>query len=192
MNDRLQDLRSIINLEVKSGFAKRDEIIELALDYLLDMFDYNPDVMEIEAIRMTDELLAQHTIEQQTWLDVTDCDRLDEAFAELDRKGIVARHNFTCCQTCGHAEISYELDETRQYRPVRGYVFYHQQDTESAVMGYGLYLAYGAVNSTEVDSVAIGWEIVDTLRDAGLSVTWNGTINKRIHVDIMDWRWRRV
>lgn len=192
MNDRLQDLRSIINLEVKGGFAKRDEIIELAMDYLLDMFDYNPDVMEIEAIRATDELLAQHKAVQQTWLDETECDRLDEAFATLDRKGIVARHNFTCCQTCGHAEIAYEVDETSHHRPVRGYVFYHQQDTESAVMGYGLYLAYGAVSSTEIASIDIGWEIVDALRDAGLSVEWNGSIQKRINVDIMDWRWRRA
>lgn len=187
----LYDLEDLIETEVRGGFTSRGEIIELVVDFLLDVTDYNPDLLIEKATEWTDLHLRQHHIEQATWLHVTDCDRLDEAFAELDRAGIVARHNFTCCQTCGHAEIGFEIDDTECHRPVYGYVFYHQQDTENAVACGDLHLAYGAVDGTESASVEIAYAVVDTLRRHGLDVQWNGMIQKRIRVSNLIWQWRR-
>jgi hypothetical protein len=188
--DAINELRDVIDTDVKAGFANRTEIIEAAIDFLLGDYDY--DWIEEQATRLSDELLAKHYSEQRSWTGETDCDRLDEAFAELDRKGIVARQNFTCCQTCGHAEISYAIEETEAFRAVRGYVFYHIQDTESAVRNGYLYLAYGSVSGKERESAEIAEEVCETLRKAGLETDWNGSVRTRICIREIEWQRRRL
>lgn len=188
--DALAELRDTISTDVKAGFASREEIIEAAIDTLLEDYDY--DWIEDHATRITDELLSVHYEAQKAWEGETDCDRLDEAFAELDRTGIIARMNFTCCQTCGHAEISYEIEATENIRPVRGYVFFHIQDTESAVRNGYLYLAYGSVSGDEKESAAVANEICGTLRKHGLEPDWNNSVRTRICIREIDWRYRRL
>lgn len=192
MNNELSTaLHDHIQLQVQCGYDDRDTIIESAVDFLRDEYE---DVVELRrlAARLTDSALARHTAEQRTWTHTTDCDKLDEAFAELDRNGIVARQHFTCCQTCGYTEIGYEIDDALEYRPVRGYVFYHKQDTEHVVGNDRLYLAYGSLNGTDEDGVAIGHEVVGVLRRYGLSVEWNGLIQKRICIKNIHWQRRRL
>lgn len=72
---------------------------------------------------------------------------------------------------------------------VRGYVFYHMQDTESAVEGGGLYLNYGAIQDGEAAAIGIGKEIAASLRQQGLQVE-DETWAKRIGVRL-DWKRRR-
>jgi len=74
---------------------------------------------------------------------------------------------------------------------VRGYAFYHMQDTESAVEGGGLYLNYGALQDGEAAAVEIGKEIAAILKQRGLEVFWDETWEKRIGVK-MDWKRRRL
>jgi len=184
------ELEEVISIDIKAGYESREEIIANAVDFLLG--DYNPEWLEEEATRITDEQLSKHMQEQKDWVYETDCDRLDEAYSELDRHGIVARQNFTCCQTCGHAEINTEIASTQQYRPVRGYVFFHWQDTETAVTNGYLYLAYGSVSGKESESVLIAREIVASLRRAGLEADWNDSVRTRICVKNIEWKRRRV
>jgi hypothetical protein len=187
----LQELRDVIQVDVKAGFCNRQEVIDSGIDFLLG--DYDVDWIEEHATKITDELLAQHYVEQQSWIAETDCDRLSEAFAELERSGIVARHNFTCCQTCGHSEISYEVEAAEEAgNRVRGYVFYHMQDTESAVRRGYLYLAYGALSGKENESESVAREIVETLMRNGLEPDWNGSIRTRICIRDIKWQWRRL
>lgn len=180
-----------IHLAVRAGYDDRETIIVAA--YALFHDDYE-DVHELRRLvaRLTDSALSQHHAEQRAWNHVTDVDKLDEAFAELDRSGIVARQNFTCCQTCGHTEIGYEIGKATVHRTVRGYVFFHAQDTESVVGRDVLYLAYGTPDGNEDDSVQIGHEVVATLRRHGLSVEWDGTIQKRICIKNIHWQRRRL
>jgi hypothetical protein len=63
------------------------------------------------------------------------------------------------------------------------------QSTESAVAGGGIVLNYGAVHNNEADALAIGHEVVDTLRRHGLRPVWNGTWEQRLEVP-MDWKRR--
>jgi hypothetical protein len=184
------ELEEVISIDVTAGYESREEIIENAIDFLLG--DYNPEWLEEEATRLTDSLLEKHFEEQKTWLDETDCDRLDEAFAELDRHGIVARQNFTCCQTCGHTEINSEIAKTQNYRPVRGYVFFHWQDTETAVRNAYLYLAYGSISGKEGESALIAQEVVAALRRAGLEADWNDSVRTRICIKDIEWKRRRI
>lgn len=188
-DDIMAELRGLIATKVREGFDTRDEIIENFTHYLYE--HGHGEGASVLAIRLTDEALAEHQKRQSSWPDTTECDRLDAAFAELERRGIVARQNFSCCGTCGATEI---WDEMRQVyaagQPVKGYTFYHMQDTEAAVEGGGLYLNYGATEEGEAAAVAVAEEIVTVLNESGLAADWNGQLNTRICVSL-DWKRRR-
>ncbi|MCS7072712.1 MAG: hypothetical protein NZM00_14500 [Anaerolinea sp.] len=185
----LDKLHGYIRREIAAGFESPAAIIESAVEYLGD--EASPAILRPHAQRLVREILAAHLAEQATWPAITDCDRLDAAFAALEAGGIVCRQNFSCCGTCGAYEI---WDEAAALEaagtPVRGYAFYHVQDTESAVEGYGLYLSYGAATEGEAAALAIADEIVAALRQQGLRVDWNGQWSRRIGV-LLDWKRRR-
>lgn len=109
--------------------------------------------------------------------------RLASAYAALAGDGIIGRMDFTCCQTCGHAEID---DERGPARDERGYTFFHQQDTERIPDGL-LYLAYGSFGP-EVPEEEVARTVVDRLRAEGLAVAWDGETTSRIEVTVTDWR----
>ncbi len=120
----------------------------------------------------------------------TDCDRLDEAFAALNRQGIVARQDFSCCNKCGFTEIWGEVEEEK-HRPVEGYVFYHLQGTELAIESGRLLMAYGCVEDDPVAFHQVANKIVAELRRVGLNASWRGTAGDPILVEGMTWRRRR-
>lgn len=187
--DILAELRRRIETDVAAGFAPDDQIVEGALDYMTGEMD--ADVMRSVAPSMLAEAIAAHRGDQATWPDVTDCDRLDAAFAALEADGVISRQNFSCCGTCGATEIWDEIDRaTREGRLGYGYAFYHMQDTDAAVEGYGLHLNYGAEDGHPGGAVAVGHEIVRRLREHGLATDWDGRIEKRIGVTL-DWKRRR-
>lgn len=93
----LDDMRRDIRRDIASGFSSPDEIVQGAVEVFSDQFD--TDLLRSHAERMTREALAQNLEAQVRWRDVTDCDLLDSAFAELDQAGVVARQNFSCCPT---------------------------------------------------------------------------------------------
>jgi hypothetical protein len=140
--------------------------------------------------RLTEEAISEQLTAQTEWPAVTDCDLLERAFGELERAGIVARQNFSCCGNCGSIEILTEMSNAQNRGArVRGYAFYHMQDTESAADGYGLLLNYGAIERTEEAAMRIGNEIVDALQRHGLKTEWDGSWSKRIAVKL-DWKRR--
>jgi hypothetical protein len=185
----LDEMQQTIERDVAAGFSTPDEIERNAIEIYSD--DMDPASLRPQAKRFRRDALAKHAAAQATWPTVTDCDRLDKAFAELEQRGIVARQNFSDCGTCGAAEIGDEIDATRKKgREVRGYVFYHMQDTESAAEGYGLYLNYGSVGPDEKAALKIAAEAVESLKRQGLETNWNGSIRQRIGVKL-DWKRRR-
>lgn len=142
-----------------------------------------------------EELLISHpaethgnksaTVRPERREEACDRDRLDAAFAELEANGIVARQDYGCCTNCGaklmHEEIA---DLWQKGRQVRGYVFYHRQDTESARQSGGVFLAFDAVTPTVKMALAIGQEIVATLVRHGLTVRWSGDLQFRIFAGV--------
>jgi hypothetical protein len=187
--EALQELRGYIQRDVAAGFRPEGEIATNAVEILA--VDYDADALTPHAVRMTRELIAAHKQEQASWPQTTDCDRLDSAFAALERAGVVSRQDFSCCGTCGSGEIQDDMDKVaKSGTRVRGYAFYHMQDTESAVEGGGLYLNYGAVQDGEAAAVGIGKEIAASLKQQGLQVDWDETWAKRIGVRL-DWKRRR-
>ncbi|MDI1451131.1 hypothetical protein [Polyangium sp. 6x1] len=121
------------------------------------------------------------------WKDVSTNDRIDAAFEDLTKRGIFTAQNFTCCSTCGHAEAW----DTMSAAGARGYVFYHQQDTERGMHGGGLMLAYGSREGGPATE-GVGREICDALDRFGVPWTWNGSSDTRIEIQPFEWRKRCV
>jgi hypothetical protein len=182
-----EDIESLLRAQVRCGFRSREEIWR-AVDEICEDGD-NPDALRRHAAAELDRLWSAQRAEEATWEARTDCDRLNHAFDELETTGIVCRQDFACCGTCGAAEIGGEFGalEARGLR-VRGYAFYHEQDTEAAADGHGLYLNYGAIKNGVGASLEIAREVVSVLQAHGLKTVWNGQWNQRIHVPL---QWRR-
>lgn len=180
----LDALAARATARVAEGFDPPERIVESLIEELGD--DEAVDGAELaEAARAaTDAALTAHREAQRSWPVPTDCDRVDRAFAALEREGVCARQHFTCCQTCGHAEIQDELDGHD------GYVFYHWQDTEAAVDGFGLCLAYGAARPGAEAAAEIGARVVRALEREGLRASWDGSVDRRIEVRV-EWKRRR-
>ena len=183
------EIRGYAANSVAAGFSSEAEIVESATEISND--EYPGKVDEFTIRRIVKEDLRRHALEAESWEAVTDCDRLDSAFDALEESGIVARQNFACCQNCGHAEIWDEVEQLSSKRDIRGYTFFHMQDTESAVEGHGLCLAYGATTDSDDEAVQIGHEVTRALRSAGLHPQWDGQLSKRISLPL-DWKRRRT
>ncbi|ANP47250.1 DUF6891 domain-containing protein [Candidatus Viadribacter manganicus] len=184
------DISALLTAMVRGAFQPRDQIW-LAVDDICEE-GADPDALREFASKELDRLWSEQRTVEASWSDRTDCDRLDQAFEELESSGIVCRQDFTCCGTCGAAEIGAELDDAEQRGlKVRGYAFYHQQDTEGAIEGYGIFLNYGAEKGGEDAALTIAREIVSVLQSHGLQPKWNGAWSQRIHVPL-EWRRRLV
>jgi hypothetical protein len=184
----IDDYKACISRYVAAGYMSPEEALQTASEVMGD--DISPDILKSKGPEILEEVLAAHIADQAGWPEITDCDRLDSAFAALEAKGIVSRQDFSCCGTCGSSEIWDEMDDARNAgNLVRRYTFFHMQDTESATEGIGLYLNYGSIEEGGEASVAIGCEIQGELEKHGLETDWDGTISKRIGVSL-DWKRR--
>jgi hypothetical protein len=187
------ELRDQLRFWVATGDDDLDDLAERAVEAFLDRVD-DEGALASAAGDVASAELAAHRAAQAEWSTPTDCDRLDAAFRELDGAGIVARQDFTCCMTCGTAEIGGQVEPDA--RDVRGFAFYHRQDLETAVERGVLHIAYGAFYrepATEADpaeTAAVGREVAAVLEEHGLLVLWDGDIEERIQVPLI-WRRRR-
>jgi len=187
--DAIAELREKIRSEVYGGFEDEDTILTGMPEYFEGTLDEA--LVRREAPRLLREVLADHAAEAARWPAITDCDRLDAAFDALEEEGVIARQNFTCCMSCGSAEIWDEMGEAKEAGlPVAGYTFYHMQDTEAAVDGHGVYLAYGATEEGEEAALAVARRVIARLEASGLAPDWDGDIGRRIAVPL-DWKRRR-
>ncbi|MFN3201871.1 MAG: DUF6891 domain-containing protein [Bradymonadia bacterium] len=183
----IDDLRHFIEYTLLTGFTPEDELVDAAVGAFTGAA---PEAtLRPYALKLAGEIAQAQKVMRRGWPEHTDCDRLDAAFEQLKQSGILSRQHFTCCGTCGAFEMQDEIARSLSLgERTRGYVFYHEQDTESAVDGYGLYLSYGATEAGEAAALGVAEEIVDALHRAGLKTRWNGKWSARIWVDL---EWRR-
>ena len=134
--------------------------------------------------------VARHKAEQESWPEVTDCDRLDRAFAALRAEGILAIHNAGFTPSEGIDEMSEQYYAAGGKKSsIVGYCFYHRQDMEYALKYHKLGLAYGDIEGDDRRGVEVGKRIRSALQAAGLRVAWTGSIKDKM--DITRFRWQR-
>lgn len=166
-------------LLVRGGFLELDEVAEALAD--------EHEVDAERAARIAADCWAERRREQETWPAVTDPDRLALAFDALEARGVTARMNFTCCRTCGEAEIGAEAADG-----AHGYVYFHSQDTDRVADGGPLWLAYGHFAGAGAATTAgVGAEVVAALGAAGLSTEWDGSPESALKVTPLRW-WKRL
>ncbi|MEQ4721159.1 hypothetical protein [Nonomuraea sp. B19D2] len=180
-----QMLEARIRTVIVGGYATRAQVAEIAEDYLVSG-DHRP-VSGRQAWQLTDRMWLERVQEQASWEGETDPERLTRAFTTLEATGITARENFTCCRSCGQAEIG-----GAGSTDARGFVYFHTQCTDSAVAGHGLSLLYGGFDGSSETTASIGRQIVAALEETGLSVQWNGHPDQTITVGPLDWRKRLI
>ena len=185
----LDELREFVEYKLRSGFYSVPEIVEETTCFVTEVLESEDLLPEIP--RVTAELVAAHRAEEAAWDEATDCDRLDQAFEALNDAGIVARHNFSCCNNCGFTEIRDEIQLEEVLHPVIGYVFYHLQATEAAVENGLLRLAYGAVEEDPAALVCVAERVVRELKEVGLNASWQGSGAQPIVVRGLRWRRRQ-
>lgn len=136
----------------------------------------------------------------------TDLERLQAAFAELEKQDIVAKANFMCCQNCAQSVLRAEWEDN--------YVFWHAQDDEMAFGRDVEFVPVERENLPDLDPVeyaefpgempvyaekrnsddlqddlylsygnlTVGKKVCKALRKQGLEAEWNGDIADRILV----------
>ncbi|WP_051612595.1 DUF6891 domain-containing protein [Hyphomonas polymorpha] len=186
-------LQQTARILVRSGYDPLEYIEESLLEMAGDSDGtLSERDLRIEARNALIRAVAELTQEQAIWPALTDYDRLKAALDTLETEGIVTRENFSCCGTCGAAEIGAEIEDfaAETGRPATGYVFFHQQDTQNAVDGHALHFNYGTASPdwTEAKSLAIGQRLFDALKSVGLTPDWDGTIDRRVAVSLT---WQR-
>ncbi|MFF1872859.1 DUF6891 domain-containing protein [Kitasatospora herbaricolor] len=183
-NDRTV-LEQRVRETLAGGYVTRAELAELAEDYLVTA-ERRP-VSRAQAQVLADRMWLERLAEQAGWQGETDPERLTRAFTALQETGITAREHFTCCRSCGQAEIGGEGGPG-----ARGFVYFHTQSTDSAAAGHGLTLHYGGFDGSPATTAAIGHEVVAALEAAGLRTDWDHDPGQAITITPLDWRRRLV
>ncbi|KAL2822214.1 hypothetical protein BDW59DRAFT_107670 [Aspergillus cavernicola] len=184
--DEIENVESRIQDLLNTGFHTKSELIESAIDcFRMNDLGDHPDVPQ-ESDRIVQTLWAEQLRTQSEWLDseFEDNVKLQAAFDNLARKGIVARMHFMYTQQSADFNIVNEASSTDH-----GFAYFHAQDTEKAANGFGLIIRFGALNFDDAVTVTVGKQVVEALKNAGLRVRWNG--NPDMVIIIKPFKWRR-
>ena len=195
--------RTEIEDDIWAWIVRGETDAEEFVDYLHDEEDRHG-VTDAELASAYEKALDVRRSQQRSWGTVRS--NLSLAFAELNQLGVLAREDFSCCGTCAAAEIHDERDESRHWR---GYLWFHQQDTESLVFSPdgSVYLGYGAYPPADFDRASFDGlseteqrdryqadveQLMDevvfpVLREHGMRVEWNRMLSTRILVTGAQW-----
>jgi hypothetical protein len=179
-------IRQHVDDQVRSGFLSDAEISQS----VLESFHGEAPVSVLKRVSKVFTKKARLAVRADSakWPKVTDCDRLDLAFAQLNDLGILARQSFSCCTSCGVDEIDREL-RFKKHGSKIGYVFFTRNDACSAVHGL-LCLAFGSRDATPASMRRVAKAVVACLLRHKLKARWSGDIDEKILVRVK-WQNRR-
>jgi alkylhydroperoxidase family enzyme len=112
---------------------------------------------------------------------MTNRDRLKAMFADLRRRGYLARQRFLCCGGCASAQLA---DDLRKRPEKLGAVYYHRQEAERLDRGQeSVYLSYGrGQDASPEQSALVGEAVARAAGRAGLAVLWDGESTSCVQV----------
>jgi hypothetical protein len=176
-----------IQTQVWSGFYLQDEIVEVVREVVFD-----PDPMNEDWVRgrIQEEFQAKKEAEA-TWPNVTDCDRLDLVFTEIENQNILVLENAGYTLSDGRSDVTeawYSLGA--EDSDIVGYCYYHGQDLDGVMASGNLYLAFGDILGTDEKGLEVGRMIVREFRALGFTVEWDESINTRILIKRIKWQKR--
>lgn len=182
MNETDEYILGAIRVWIWSGFYSPESVQHLISDLLENDADE-------EMLRAAVEPeFAKKAEAEEYWPAVTDCDRLIDAFMTIHALHIIALHNAGYTMSDGLSDVG---DEYERYSRIQiGYCFYHFQDVERAIDGGGLSIAYGSFEEDPEETVAIGRQVADVLRDNRFKVEWDGDPKVRLTIPDFDWKRR--
>ncbi len=184
-----EEARELIRTFVRGGHEPGDRIVEILCEEA-----YEPGELERSEVEAAvSEEMATLAREQVSWPEVTDCDRLTDAFRDLNRKGVIALENAGYTQSDGYEDVRAAYEDLPRKSGIIGYCFYHGQDLERAVAGEGLFLSFGPIDPAleESDGPRIGRLVVEELALNDLAAAWDGSFKSRIGIPVLDWKKRR-
>ena len=173
-------IRQQVDDDVRGGFLSDAQIVKAVVSGFPGEAPVS--ILTREAKRFTKAARLAVVADSKEWPKVTDCDRLDLAFAELNDDGILARKNFSCCTTCGVDEIDRELRSSK-HASKTGYVFFTRNDVRHAVHGL-LFLAFGSRDATPASMRRIAKKALAHLRRHKLKARWSGDIDEKILIRV--------
>jgi hypothetical protein len=188
----LERLRDRAEVMVRGGYQEEAEVLaslaELSRRELRGDREAADQLLEYARRRF-----EEHRAEEARWTEPTMNDRIDRAFGELNRQGIIALQNAGARLSDGWEQV--EAAARLSYELVRGATFFHAQDVERGVRGEGLQLAFGAFEDApelrDEASLSVAREIRETLARHGVPTEWNGRVKSRIQILPFEWRKRR-
>lgn len=180
------ELEEQITDTIRAGFLSDDEILENCEEYIEEEYPEEADNITGDALR---EIIAtyrnkfRNTGSQENFL------RLDSAFRNLNRQGIVSLHCAGYVQSDGFDdcnEIATERDKNGE--KVIGCCFYTMQDLEHILHGESelLYFSFGNYFD-EPTAVEVGRIIVKEFEAAGFAVYWTQTADTKIAIKNLVW-----
>lgn len=192
----LKELGDRAKLEVKAGFASQREILALLSEVMKYDYELKGDELregKKKLKEMIAKLLEQHQKDQVKFPELTDCDKLELAFADLEQQGILTAQNAGYTQSDGFEDINeryYRLSKKEQKAYV-GFVFFHGQDLERVLEGGPLLFAFGSGKGDKRLDVKAGKLIQKVLESQGFKVKWNGKSDTRLEISKFKWQKRR-
>lgn len=105
---------------------------------------------------------------------------LRKAFSNLRKKNILAKMNFSCCQSCGISEITTLLKE--KPHSYIGYVFFDLQDAEDLRDTGKCYLSFGSLEDDEISNTKIALLAMQELKKVGIMT--DCSVGSRIGINI--------
>lgn len=115
-------------------------------------------------------------------------DKMKSVFAELRKRGFIARMNHLCCMNCASTDLGAKAEE----RELRRIAYWHRQDEEYLQKSGSLYIGYGwaeytgeRLSNQKHDELTreTGLLIADELKRQGVPYYWDGDPNQRILVN---------
>lgn len=179
--------RARVKSAIWSGFEDEAEIDDLVDEMILDEDLPDGDTLRVFAT----EEFARKAAAETSWPATTDCDRLDQALADVEGKGVLPLHNAGYTMSDGHGDAAEELAEAPKGRYF-GYCFYHGQDIERVLEDGELYIAFDHIEGDVPDRLRVGRVVAAALRASGLEVDWNEDVGTRIRLRNFDWKRRLV
>lgn len=176
---------------INGGFLDADEIRTAFLDEFLDGVLADADRAAIgEEIER--RLTAAEEL-QRTWTGPTTYDRLERAFARLNRSDqVVAVHNAGLTQQEAMDLVAAECKERGGSRAgILGGVYYTEQDIDNALDTRVLRLGYFAIGpdvaACDAGIAKMMPKVLSRLIAEDLPATWNGDQAAKIDIAPLDW-----